>query len=327
MTDNPIKVRRMIMAGLSASLCLFATSLATSVAKAGEAPSVPAPASPSASSALAKPLCDEKWDYDFSTIVIDFVEYDGKAEVKDYNPQKPDEPWSALSDQYLGFRHSSGAVFFRRFIGRFHDDAQAKALLKEVYSNSKYGKYLVPRMPPMVIHTGALLVSAKYTCTLDEGNPVLRGASWIAEVDGLLYAAKEAKFKGGKKQKSISVVDCKGDKTLLTDTWSAPCEATKVDSCLFPMSPGIMGIQQEYSASGEGRQLSFRGYDLRTRKKVFSFSEGYDSTGGPDDFMDVIDVDGDGVPELSDRHCDGGDCQRTRLRKWDGKKFVVVKQK
>ena len=58
------------------------------------------------------------------------------------------------------------------------------------------------------------------------------------------------------------------------------------------MSPGIIGIQQEYSASGEGRQLSFRAYDTAKGRKVFTMTEGYDRTGGPEDFTDVTDVDG-----------------------------------
>jgi hypothetical protein len=187
---------------------------------------------------------------------------------------------------------------------------------------------LNPRFPPTVTDPGALLVSNPYTCKLDFGNPVLRYADWIGEVDGLLYAAKEEACKGGKKKKkTVSVVDCKGDKTLLVDTWTAPCEATRTNACLYPMSPGMVGIQQEYSASGEGRQMSFRTHDTGKRRKVFGMTEGYDRTGGPEDFTDVMDVDGDGVPELSDRHCDGDDCQRTRLRKWNGQRFVEVKAK
>jgi len=292
-------------------------------------PPPPSAAKPSASAAKgpAKPLCDETWDYGFYTVLIDAVDYDGKAKAKDYEPQHPDEPWSALSDQYLRTHASSGRVTFLRYIGRFRDGKEADKLLVRVYQDSKYGGYLNPRFPPMVSSPGALLVNYPYTCKLNKGYPALREADWIAEVDGVFYAAKESACKGGQKKKTISVVDCSGGKTLASDTWSAPCDAGRINACLFPMSPGIMGIQQEYSASGEGRQLSFRAYDTAKGRKVFTMTEGYDRTGGPEDFTDVTDVDGDGVPELSDRHCDGDDCQRTRLRKWNGKRFVDLKGK
>jgi len=303
----------LLVTGVGATAQALAADASTPV-RPPAAPTKPAP----------KVLCDESWDFGFYTVAIDRVDWDGKAQVKDYDPQHPDVPWSALSEHYLGLR-DSGWVFFRRFIGRFRDKKEAEELRTDLYRNSKYAGALNPRFPPSAYTLGALLVSNPYTCKLDKGNPVLRYADWVAEIDGLLYAAKEEACKGGKKKKTIKVVDCKGDKTLLTDTWTAPCEATRINACLYRMSPGIVGIQQEHSAAGEGREMSFRAYDTGKRRKVFGMTESYDRTGGPDDFTDVKDVDGDGVPELSDRHCDGDDCQPTRLRKWNGQRFVEVK--
>jgi len=311
--------------------CLVVVMYAGS-ARAADAPT-PSAAKPisiagaSATKGLSKPLCDETWDYGFYTVVIDRLKYDGKVKIKDFDPQHADEPWSALSDQYLGMKDGGGFVDFLRFIGRFQDEKKAESYLLKGMRGQLFAAHLNPRLPPMVISLGALLVSSQFICKLDKGNPTFRHADWIAEVDGVFYAAKESECKGGQKKKTISVVDCSGGKTLASDTWSAPCDAGRINACLFPMSPGIMGIQQEYSASGEGRQLSFRAYDTAKGRKVFTMKEGYDRTGGPEDFTDVTDVDGDGVPELSDRHCDGDDCQRTRLRKWNGKRFVDVKGK
>jgi hypothetical protein len=72
---------------------LLAGIMLASVVSAGDRP-VADGTSPSTSPAkpAAMVLCDEGWDFGFSTVAIDSVDYDGKAQVKDYDPQHPDVP-------------------------------------------------------------------------------------------------------------------------------------------------------------------------------------------------------------------------------------------
>jgi len=258
---------------------------------------------------------------------VDSAKYAGQpASLKDYDPQHPEEPWQALSTRYLGLMDCCGNVDLRRLFGRFFERKEAEAFLKKLYAESRFARHLNPRFPPAIISPGALLVSEKYTCTLDKENDTLRKANWIVEIEGRLFAGAEGACQQGKRKKTVSMVACDGKKILATDTWAAPCDGSRVDTCLIPMSPGAVGIQQDYSASGEGRQLSFRIYDVKSGRKLFGMWEGYDPA-PVYEVTDVKDVDGDGVPELSERRCEDDDCRQTRLRKWDGKRFMDVRLK
>jgi hypothetical protein len=320
-----------------ASLLIVITSAALlSASTPSRAADKPNEAAPKAGEgkAAARALCDDNWEGGFMTIAVDRTKNEEKKVLfKDYDPSKPEEPWFAPEGRYtrLGYfsnveRRNQGlpADQVVKLIGRFYDQKKADAFLKRVYADSKFSRHFNPRFPPDVVSTGALLVSEKFSCTIQKENDTLAKADWIVEVDGHLFAGKEFACSQGKTRKTISIVDCEGKKVLATDTWSSPCDGTRVGTCLFPMSPGVVGIQQDYSASGEGRQLSFRGYELAKGHKVFDVKEGYDST-GYDDVTDIEDVDGDGVPELVGRHCEGDNCHRTRLRKWNGKRFTDVK--
>jgi hypothetical protein len=93
------------------------------------------------------------------------------------------------------------------------------------------------------------------------------------------------------------------------------------------MSPGIFGIQQDYSGSSLGRHLSFKVYDPAKRRTIFSMSQIYDRSVGEDVFVKVTDVDNDGVPELETLTCNGDDCRRTALRKWNGRAYEAAAAK
>jgi len=287
-----------------------------------------------AAKSTAKPLCDGDWDGGFWTIEVDHLKNDGRTPVsKPYDPADPKQPWFAAQGTYfrMGYlqdpdRRNKGLPPSEiiKMIGRFSDKKDADLFYKSAYKDSALARHFNPRYPPFVSAPGALLVSDKYTCTLSKENDAIANADWIVEVDGRLFAGAESGCKQGKTKKTVNIVDCDGKKVLATDTWASPCEGSRVTTCLFPMSPGVVAVQQSYSASGEGRQVSFRGYDLAKGRKIFAFSEGYDPT-GYDDVTDFEDVDGDGIPELSGRHCEGDNCHRTRLQKWNGKRFVDVK--
>jgi len=281
------------------------------------------------SSKRVDPLCDQDWRYGFSTIAIEENKYDGTTPLEDYDPQNPDQPWSAVSDRYLRLHDRTGRHFYERFLGQFYDDKEAQAFLTKVHQEAKYARYLNPRYPPSVSHPGALLVSDHYTCTLDHSYPALRYADWIVEVDGNLYAGKAEGCKKGKRTKTITVVDCSGVKTLFTDTMTSPCEdASPTSACIYPMSPGYVAIKQEYSAAGDELNASIRVYDVANKKVVVKIKGGGALTGDGGSFRDLADQDGDGIPEVVDRDCvEGRGCVVKRLRKWNGTRFEDAKAK
>jgi hypothetical protein len=127
-------------------------------------------------------------------------------------------------------------------------------------------------------------------------------------------------------KKTVTVVSCDGTKKLATDTWAAPCDGTTVESCLYPFGPGIVAIRQDFSASGEGRQTSFRVYDLERGRVLAKFTGGGDWEAGGGSFRNFEDRDGDGIPEIIDTTCENtDDCKESRLRKWQKDRFVDVK--
>jgi len=284
----------------------------------------------------AKRLCDSDWAGGFWTVEVNQLKNDGKTPLsKSYNPQRPSEPWLAPEGQYtrMGYyqdpdRRNKGLPPNQivKMIGKFHEKKEAENFLKKMYSNSDFAVHLNPRYPPFVSAPGALLVSDKYTCTLNKENDTLSKANWIVEVDGHLFAGTESSCKQGKKKKTVNIVDCEGKKVLATDSWSAPCEGAWVESCLFPMSPGVVGIWQDYSASEEGRQTSFRVYETGRGRQLATFTGGGDWEAEGGSFTTFEDKDGDGVPEIVNTECENAQkCKEVRMRKWKKDRFVDVK--
>jgi hypothetical protein len=285
-----------------------------------------------------KALCDENWEGGFWTVEVNQLKNDGKTPLsKAYNPERLLEPWLAPEGQYLrmGYyqdpdRRNKGLAPNQivKMIGRFDDKKKADEFLKKMYGDSRFASNLNPRYPPFVSSPGALLVSEKYTCTLNKENDTLSKAAWIVEVDGHLFAGAESSCKQGKKKKTVSILDCEGKKTLATDSWSAPCDGSRVDSCVFPMSPGVAGIRHDYSASEEGRQTSFRVYDLSRGRQLATFTGGGDWEAQGGTFCSFEDRDGDGVPEIVNTECESSEkCAEVRIRKWKKDRFIDVKLK
>jgi hypothetical protein len=283
-----------------------------------------------------KALCDNDWAGGFFSVAVDRVKNDDKAKVlKEYDPQHPEDLWIVPEGRFLklGYysdpeRRNQGlpADQLIKLLGRFYDHKKADAFLGKVIKDSGLARFLNPRFPPTVISPGALLVSDKYTCTLNKENDTLSKANWIVELDGRLFAGASSACKQGKVKKTVAIVDCTGSKTLATDTWSAPCDGSQVDSCLFPMSPGVVAIRQDYSASGEGRQTSFRVYELQGGRTLDKFTGGGDWEAGGGSFRNFEDRDGDGIPEIIDTTCDADNkCAEVRMRKWKKDRFVDVR--
>jgi hypothetical protein len=285
-----------------------------------------------------KQLCDDQWEGGFWTIEVDRLKNDEKTPVvKAYDPQKPSIPWVAPEGTYLRMGYFQDpdsrnkglpAKFFIKMVGRFDDRKDAEALIKKMPRDVDLSVHLNPRYPPYVSAPGAYLASDKYTCVLNKESDLLSKARWIAELDGHLFAGAESACKDGKKRKTVSIVDCQGKKTLATDTWTAPCEDAQIQSCLFSLSPGWVAIRQDYSAPEEGRQTSFRVYDLVHGKQTAKFTGGGDWSAGGGSFCSFDDEDGDGIPEITNSQCEGDkDCKVVRTRKWSKDRFVDVKPK
>jgi len=308
---------------------ILAIASSTGVAGAAEKPAEGAAPAASGAKAAPKALCDDKWEGGFKTITVDRAKYDGQpSTLKDYDAHHPDEPWHALSTRYLGLMDCCGNVYLRRFFGRFYERKEAEAFLKKLYAESRFARHLNPRFPPAIISPGALLASDKYTCTLDKENDTLRKADWIVEVEGRLFAGAEGACQQGKRKKTVAIVACDGKKALATDSWAAPCDGTRVQTCLFRMSPGVVGVRQDYSASGEGQQASFRVYEVERGKALAKLTGGGDWEVGGGSFRSFDDKDGDGVPEVVDDKCDSAqNCTEVRIRKWKNNRFEDAKVK
>jgi hypothetical protein len=278
----------------------------------------------------AKRLCDETWDGGFWTIEVDQTKNDGKTSTsKPYDPGKPSEPWLAPEGQYtrMGYyqdpdRRNKGLPPNQivKMIGRFYDKKKAEEFLKRMYSNSDFARHLNPRYPPFVSAPGALLVSDKYTCTLNKENDTLSKANWIVEVDGHLFAGAESRCKDGKKKKTVAVVDCAGSKTMVTDTIEVSCGAN-VHSCLYPLPADAFAVDHDYTLGGEGTTVAIRAYDLKKKQQVFSAEETND--GDADTAVILVDdVDGDGIPEIVHRVAGTGEI--VSKLKWRNRRFVKV---
>jgi hypothetical protein len=94
------------------------------------------------------------------------------------------------------------------------------------------------------------------------------------------------------------------------------------------MSPGVIGIWQDYSASEEGRQTSFRVYEIGRGRQLATFTGGGDWEADRGSFTTFEDKDGDGVPEIVNTECENAEkCKVVGIRKWKKDRFVDVKVK
>lgn len=317
---------------------IVAIALGAGGASAEEKAPAAAPQPAPSAKTTAKALCDDGWDGGFWTIGLDRVKYDGNPSgLKPYDPRQPDVPWVVPEGRYLSLgyfsdpaRRNQGlpAQQVVKVLGQFYEKKEAEAFLKKLYAESRYARHINPRFPPATISPGALLVSEKYTCTLDKENGTLTKADWIVEVEGRLFAGGRSVCKQGKMKKMVSIVACDGKKVLATDAWAAPCDGSRVQTCVFRMSPGVVGIRQDYSASGEGQQSSFRAYEVERGKALVKLTGGGDWEVGGGSFRNFEDKDGDGVPEVIDEECDSAqNCKEVRVRKWKTNRFEDVKVK
>jgi hypothetical protein len=324
---TPSKTISRILVGASA---LFAMAAPGSVVAADKPDEGKAKGNPGTKPAT-KALCDDDWEGGFWTVEVNQLKNDGKVpSAKPYDPQKPREPWFAPEGQYIrmGYygdpeRRNKGlpANQIIKMLGRFYDRKEADAFLKKMYSDSALGAHMNPRYPPFVSSPGALLVSDKYTCTLNKENDTLRKATWIVEVDGRLFAGAETACKQGKKRKTVTVVDCAGEKTVVADVLDAPC-GVSIRSCLYPLPDEAFALDHVYSEAGEGTSVVVRAYDLKKKQRVFSAEETND--GGPETvLMSVDDVDGDGVPEIV--HRVAGTDKVVEKLKWRNRRYAEVK--
>jgi hypothetical protein len=269
----------------------------------------------------AKPLCDSDWAGGFWTVAVDEKKYDGNAKaLKDYDPNHPDEPWQVLSEKYLRHKDCCGNVNLHKFIGRFNEKTKAEAFLRRVYSDSGFARHLNPRYPQHLSSPGALLVSDKYTCTLNKENDTLSKANWIVEVDGHLFAGTESSCKQGSKKKTITVVDCAGSKIVVKDTLEVPCEA-RVRSCLYPLPDEAFAVDHDYSLAAEGTTVAVRAYDMKKKQQVFSV-DGTNDGDADTVIITVEDIDKDGVPEIVHRVAGTGEI--VEKMKWRNRRFVKV---
>jgi hypothetical protein len=265
--------------------------------------------------ARAEPLCDQDWDG--RTLVIQIGERkDDGSPLESYDPQQPMKPYEFLGKRHL-FRQK-GKVY--RAVGRFQDRTEGEAARDQVYTERPdlyTGAYL-----PRLTTPGAYLVTDSPTCKIDRRNPVIDPASWILEQDGVLLVGAQTECKQGQFTKTITVVSCDGMKNLMTDSVSVSCEMGRVNSCIYPVVPGVVAFEHSYSAPAQGTQIRLRVYDVAKKKRLHSVDTGHD--GGPEaELMSVEDIDKDGVPEIV--RSIAGTGERTSVLKWNKGKFAKVK--
>ncbi|WP_239014843.1 hypothetical protein [Archangium violaceum] len=160
------------------------------------------------------------------------------------------------------------------------------------------------------------------TCKISRKNPVIDPASWILEKGGVLLVGAESECKNGQFSKTITVVSCDGMKNLMTESVSVPCDAGRVNSCIYPVVPGVFAFEHSYSAPAQGTQVRLRVYDIAKKKRLHAIDAGHD--GGPEtELMSVEDIDRDDVPEIV--RTIAGTGERTTVLKWNKGRFSEVK--
>ncbi|QRK13664.1 hypothetical protein JQX13_18215 [Archangium violaceum] len=264
----------------------------------------------------AEPLCDQNWDGRTLVIQIGERKNDGTP-LEPYDPQQPMKPYEFVGERHL-FR-DEGMVY--RAVGRFQDREEGEAAWKKVYTEMTHlytGAY-----PPILTTPGAYLVTDSPTCKISRKNPVIDPASWILEKGGVLLVGAESECKKGQFTKTITVVSCDGMKNLMTDSVSVSCDAGRVNSCIYPVVPGVFAFEHSYSAPAQGTQVRLRVYDIaRKKKQLLSIDAGHD--GGPEtELMSVEDIDKDDVPEIV--RTIAGTGERTSVLKWSKGRFSEVK--
>ncbi len=266
--------------------------------------------------ARAEQLCDQDWwDGRTLTILIGERKDDGTP-LEPYDPQHPMTPY-----EFFGARHlfsEKGRVY--RAVGRFLDRTEGEAAWKQVYTDMT--DLYTGAFPPILTRPGAYLVTDSPTCKINRMNPVIDPASWIMEKDGVLLVGAQTECKKGQFTKTITVVSCDGMKNLMTDSVRVPCDMGRVDSCIYPVVPGVLAFKHSYSAPAQGTQVRLRVYDVARRKRLHSIDASHD--GGPEtELMSVEDIDKDGVPEIV--HTLAGTGERTSVLKWKKGRFVKEK--
>ena len=283
---------------------------------AGGAFAADPPAAP-ATNPPARQLCDENWAGDFYTVAVDWrLKYEPAA-MKEYDPQKPEEPWTTREGRYLRMGHDPR--YFGRYIGQFYDRVQAKTLEGRVVREEKFAQHTNPRFPVQVARTGALLVNDAFTCVVRLENEAMASATWIVEVDGRLVVGGETTCKNGKKTKTVQVVDCAGEKTLVADKVTTSCGA-RITSCLNPIPDGAIVFEHTYVDDGP-TNVAVRAFDLNKKKRVF-IRDGINEGGEDTALLGVSDVDGDGIPEVAYRIA--GSDKVVQQWKWRNRGFIKV---
>ncbi|MFY0570049.1 hypothetical protein ACN28E_40340 [Archangium lansingense] len=260
-------------------------------------------------------LCDAEWGRQSLIVQIGKRKNDGKP-LQPYVPSQPMAPYELSGDRYLfGER---GKVY--RAIGRFSDRKEGEEALRKVETEMTH--LYTNAYPPFLTSPGAYLVTGASTCDIDRRNPVIDPSSWILEKNGVLLVGTDTSCTGGKRTKKVTVVSCDGMKNLVTDSVTAPCEANRVDTCIYPVAPDVFAFEHYYSQPGAGTEVRLRVYDVRKKKRLQSIDRSNDS--GPDtELMSVKDVDNDGVPEIVFSIAGSG--KQTSMLKWSKGKFVEVK--
>lgn len=260
-------------------------------------------------------LCDSDWDSRSFVVAIGERKKDDKP-LQSYDPSQPMAPYELSGERYLF--GEKGRVY--RVVGRFSDKKEGDAALRQVETEMTH--LYTNAYPPFLTTLGAYRVTESPMCKVTRDNPVIDPSSWILEKNGVLLVATEPGCTGGKLTKKLTVVSCDGKKNLVTDSVTAPCEAGRVNTCVYPIAPDIFAFEHYYSQPGAGTEVRLRVYDVRKKKRLQSIDRSNDA--GPDtELMNVEDVDKDGVPEIV--FSTAGSGQRTSMLKWSKGKFVEVK--
>jgi hypothetical protein len=260
-------------------------------------------------------LCDSDWDSRSFVVQIGERDDDGKP-LQPYDPSQPMAPYEFPGGRYL-FREK-GMVY--RAVGKFRDRKEGDEALRQV--ETKMTHLYTNAYPPFLSSPGAYLVTESPTCKLDRGNPVIDPSSWILEKNGVLLVGTDTGCTGGKLTKKVTVVSCDGMKNLVTDSVAAPCEANRVNTCIYPVAPDVFAFEHYYSQPGSGTEVRLRVYDVRKEKRLQSIDRS--NGAGPDtELMNVKDVDNDGVPEIVFSIAGSG--KQTSMLKWSKGRFVEIK--
>jgi hypothetical protein len=264
-----------------------------------------------------KGLCDTDWPNATYAIEVGSEKNAGKP-LRTFDANRPMEVYDLDSGRYLF--GTKGEV--EHVVGQFLEKDDAKAALAQVETRRR--DLWKPSSPPFIRYPGAYIATQNPTCKISRANPAVEKSSWVIESNGLLFVGTQRQCVGKDRVKKVSVVACDGMTNLLTDTVSAACnEVAQIDSCIYPITPGVFLFQHSYSYAG-GTEIDLRAYDVRNKKKVFSLENSQE--GGPEtELVTIEDHDKDGVPEIVFRVA--GTDEVTRVLKWKSGTYVETKTK